>query len=455
MPKSRYRAAPVPTENLPKGIPYIIANEAAERFSFYGMRGILVVFMTKHLIDGNGDLAVMSDTEATKYFHLFVMSAYLVPLLGALLSDIFLGKYKTIIALSFIYCLGHAALAVNETRIGLFLGLGLIALGSGGIKPCVSAHVGDQFGTKNAHLLPRIFSWFYFSINLGAAISSLLTPWLLKEYGPAIAFGVPGILMAIATIAFWTGRNKFVHIPPGGTAFVKEAFSGTGLRAMRQLLPLYVLIAVFFSLFDQTGSSWVIQAEHMNRDLTLFGTTYTLLSSQLQAVNPFFILLLIPTFSYLLYPAINKCWALTPLRKIGIGLFLATIPFVICAWVQMHIDAGESPSILWQVIAYIILTAAEVFVSITALEFAYTQAPKKMKSWIMTFYLVSIALGNFFAFIVNHLIQNPDGSSRLEGPTYFLFFSAVMTVAAIVFVFVARTYKEKNYIQDEAEETTP
>ena len=88
----------------------------------------------------------------------------------------------------------------------LGLGLALIALGAGGIKPCVSAHVGDQFGKQNKHLITKVFGWFYFSINFGSTVSMPLTPWLLEHYGPGWAFGVPGILMAIATFVFWLGR---------------------------------------------------------------------------------------------------------------------------------------------------------------------------------------------------------------------------------------------------------
>ena len=113
----------------------------------------------------------------------------------------------------------------------LAMGLGLIALGAGGIKPCVSAHVGDQFGEQNEHLIPRVFGWFYFSINAVSTISMLLTPWLLENYGPGWAFGVPGVLMVLATFVFWIGRYKFVHIPPGGNEFFRETFSEDGLRA--------------------------------------------------------------------------------------------------------------------------------------------------------------------------------------------------------------------------------
>ena len=114
----------------------------------------------------------------------------------------------------------------------LFAGLLLITIGSGGIKPCVSAHVGDQFGKGNSHLLTKIYNWFYFSINLGSVISTLMTPWLLKWYGPHWAFGIPGVLMAIATFLFWKGRHKFIHVPPGGKKFFNEIFSKEGLAAI-------------------------------------------------------------------------------------------------------------------------------------------------------------------------------------------------------------------------------
>ena len=152
---SKYLHAPLASGTIPRGIPYIIGNEAAERFSFYGMRTILVVFMTQYLIGANGQIEAMAADEAKGWYHLFVSAVYLTPLLGALLSDSLLGKYRTIILLSIIYTLGHFALALDDTRLGLAIGLGLIALGAGGIKPCVSAHVGDQFGTSNRCWLPH------------------------------------------------------------------------------------------------------------------------------------------------------------------------------------------------------------------------------------------------------------------------------------------------------------
>ena len=406
-----HRHTPLDTAAMPPGIPYIIGNEAAERFSFYGMRTILVVFMVQylHFMDGSGGRQ-LTGNEAVEYYHQFASWVYFTPLLGALVADIFLGKYRTILGLSIVYCLGHAALACmgsyGNSPWWLFAGLLLICVGSGGIKPCVSAHVGDQFGRKNHHLITRIYSWFYFSINFGSFFSTLLTPWLLVKYGPHWAFGIPGVLMAVATFMFWLGRNRFVHIPPSGRGFFKEVFSRDGIVALGKLVPLFTFVAVFWSLYDQTGSSWVLQAEQM--DLKFLGITW--LESQIQAVNPILILVFIPLFTFVIYPWINRIFPLTPLRKIGLGMLLMTVSFGLTTLIQTWIDAGERPSIGWQIVAFVMITAAEIMVAVVGLEFAYTQAPRAMKSWVMSLFLLSVWGGNQFTAQVNHLIAIPSSA---------------------------------------------
>lgn len=445
---NKYRTAPSPLNHTPPGIPYIIGNEAAERFSFYGMRAILVVFMTQYLMSSSGELSLMGEEEAKGWFHLFVSAVYFLPILGALISDGLLGKYRTIIALSIVYCFGHFVLAIDHTRLGLAIGLALIAIGSGGIKPCVSAHVGDQFGPSNQHLLSKVFGWFYFSINLGAFLSMLATPWLMATYGPSVAFAVPGVLMLFATIIFWSGRNSFVHIPPGGMRFVREVFSGVGLKALGKLSIIYIFVAMFWALFDQTASAWVLQAQHMDREL--FGVE--ILPAQIQAANPLLVMLLIPLFTFVVYPRINRIYPLSELRKIAIGLFITVAAFGIPTWIQMSIDNGGMPHIGWQLLAYVVLTSAEVMVSITCLEFSYTQAPKTMKSFVMAFFMMSIAAGNLFTSAVNFIIQNEDGTSKLAGADYYWFFTLLMLITATLFTLVLRFYKGNTYIHEEIPE---
>ncbi len=444
--KSGYRTAPLKTDKMPPGILFIVGNEAAERFSYYGMNSILVFFMTRYLMNAQGQPDHMSEAQAGAWYHTFVMAVYGLPIFGAILADGFLGKYRVILWLSIVYCFGHFGLAVNDTRVGLALGCSLIALGAGGIKPCVSANVGDQFGPSNQHLLPKIFSWFYFSINLGSAFSTLLIPELLNRVGPRAAFGVPGIAMVIATIVFWCGRKRFVHIPPAGPErYFKEFLKPENLKALGNLLILVPFAAMFWALWQQNFSSWVLQADKMDRHM--FG--YNWLPTEIQTVNPVFVLLMLPFTSYILYPALNKVFRVTPLRKFGMGLFALIVAFLIVAWIQMRIDAGQTPHILWQILAFLVLTLGEVLVSVTHLEFAYTQAPRSMKSLVMCTYLGSVALGNGFTAIVDFFIQNPDGTVKLAGASYFFFFVKVMLVTAVLFLIVSPFYRGRTYIQEE------
>lgn len=429
---------------MPSGVAYLVANEGAERFSFYGMRAILVVFMTGMLVNSQGELDPMGEAEAKSYYHLFASAVYFFPFLGAILADAFWGKYKTIILLSLVYCGGHGVLALDHTRIGLFIGLTLIAIGSGGIKPCVSANLGDQFNLANGHLLSKAFAWFYFAINVGAFGSMMLTPWLLEHYGPSLAFGVPGILMLLATIIFWSGRNHYVHIPPDRVGVLEALTSPQAWRAILKLAGIYIFVAFFWSLYDQTSSAWVLQAQHMNR--VWMGVKW--LPSQIQAVNPVLIMIYIPLFTYGIYPLLNKMMLLTPLRKMAMGFFLAVGAFLISAYIEQQIGVGMTPAIAWQLFAFVIITAAEVMVSITCLEFSYTQAPLKLKSLMMGLFLLSVSLGNGFTSFVNYWIQNPDGTVALTGPYYYWFFAGVMFLVACLFLFVVKGYQEEIYLQE-------
>jgi POT family proton-dependent oligopeptide transporter len=254
--------------------------------------------------------------------------------------------------------------------------------------------------------------------------------------------------MALATIVFWMGRKKYVHIPPSGAGFLREVFGPEGWRASRNLIPLYLLICMFFALFDQSHTSWVTQAESMDRKV--FG--FELDAAQLQSVNPVLILAFIPICSYVIYPFLGLFFEVTPLRKITLGMFLTVPSFALISMAQERIDAGQSPHIWWQVAAYLVLTAAEVMVSVTALEFSYTQAPRKMKSFVMGLYLLfAIAGGNLFASQVNKYIadQKEAGRTILEGADYFWFFTVAMLVMSVVFTVYAMFYRGQTFIQGE------
>jgi proton-dependent oligopeptide transporter, POT family len=452
---TNYLTSPQPSSKMPPGIPYIVGNEAAERFSYYGLLAILELFLTEHLRDATGKLAPMDPNTAYVWQHAFMAAVYAFPFVGAIVSDWLWGKYNTIIRVSLLYCLGHTILALVdypqltgiEPKTLLMAGLVCLAVGAGGIKPCVSAHVGDQFGTQNKHLITKAFGWFYFAINIGSTISMPLTPYLLATFGSGWAFGVPGIAMGVATCVFWLGRHKFVHIPPGGKKFFDEILSADGLRAIGNLLPLYFFIIPFWCLYDQSHSVWVEQAKKMN----LAGFDVEKFPAQLQTVNAILVMVFIPLFTYGVYPFLGRFFAVTPIRKIGIGLFLTALAFVIPSLVQERIDDGIKPHFMWQVLAYVVLTASEILVSITVLEFSYTQAPRRIKSLLMGVFLLSITAGNLLTTFVNKYIANQKQAGRtvLQGASYFWFFTILMAVTATVYVVWSQFYRGRTYIQGE------
>src|SRR5256714_2498783 len=250
-------AVPDPKAPIPRQIRYIIGNEGCERFSFYGMRNILTVFLATSL------LAYLPEAErgsaVKEVFHTFVIGVYFFPLLGGWLADRFFGKYNTIFWLSLVYCAGQACLAFFVTnRLGFYVGLSLIALGSGGIKPCVSAFVGDQFDQTNKHRAKVVFDAFYWIINFGSLFASFLMPLFLRYLGPAFAFGIPGALMFISVVVLWLGRKRYVMVapsPPNPNSFLRVSSPAIASGARGKILAVVGALAavISFLLIPELG----------------------------------------------------------------------------------------------------------------------------------------------------------------------------------------------------------
>jgi proton-dependent oligopeptide transporter, POT family len=502
---------PAAVTHAPAGIPrqirYIIGNEGCERFSFYGMRNILTVFLVSSLLMHlpEGERA----HGAKEVFHTFVIGVYFFPLLGGWLADRFFGKYNTIFWLSLVYCAGHACLATFESnRTGFYTGLALIALGSGGIKPCVAAFVGDQFDQTNKHRAKVVFDSFYWIINFGSFFASLLMPIFLRSYGPRVAFCIPGALMFIATVVLWIGRKQYVMVPPAhtnpdsflnvcrtaiasgtggrvlaiigvaaaiasfllmpkfgfviaaclalvaviafggfGVWFQLEAVRGKhpdkaieGVRAVLRVLVLFALVTPFWSLFDQKASTWVLQANAMTKPEWFQ-------ASQMQALNPALVMLLIPFNNLALYPALRRFgYEMTALRRMTAGIAFSGLSWIVVGAMQLVLDGGNAFSITWQVLPYALLTFGEVLVSATGLEFAYSQAPPAMKGAIMAFWNLSVTIGNLWVLVANAGVQNAAVIDFIKasgfGVTAFqmFFFALFAFAAALIFGLVARAY---------------
>lgn len=425
----------------PRGIPWIIATEAAERFSYYGMRSILTVYLVTQFFNPSGDPALQATAEAqaNAQTHLFVSLAYFMPVLGALLADALFGRYRVILGLSLVYCVGHLCLALFDDSLdGFAFGLLLLALGAGGIKANVSAFVGSQFeGRQDAAtpaLMAQAYGWFYFSINVGAVVAMALLPWLLETQGARVAFAVPGLFMVLATLLFWGGRRHYRHEPPPTRRFggAERRALLADLRTAAPVLLVFAFIPAFWALWDQSQSAWVLQAGKL--DLQLW-PGLALLPAQVQLANPALVLLLIPLFTYGIYPALSRLGLRpTPLRRIGAGLLMTALSFVIIAGVQARIDSGLSPSVWWQILAYLVLTTGEVMVCVTGLEYAYTQAPPRLKSLLTAAWLLTVSLGNLAVSLINDSIASGGFFAQYTGAAYYWLFVRIMLAVALAFL---------------------
>ncbi|XP_032597165.1 peptide transporter family 1 [Drosophila grimshawi] len=357
----------------PKSVFFIISNEFCERFNYYGMRTVLVLYLSRKL--------GYSDDTATVVFHIFTMFVYFLCVFGAIISDSWLGKFKTILYLSIVYICGSVLLtlgAIGPLNLPMetftILGLALIALGSGGIKPCVSAFGGDQFKVpEQLKQITSFFSLFYFAINAGSLISTTVTPILREDVHCfddincyPLAFGVPAILMIISVVVFVLGRPLYKIKPPAGNMVVEV--SGTiwtaittkcrekktnprehwldyadhkyerqriaDVKVLMRVLFLYLPLPVFWALFDQQGSRWTFQATRMDGNMG----SWDLKPDQLQVLNPLLILAFIPLYDLAFYPALSLIGIRRPLQKLTMGGILAGIAFIISGIVELNLE---------------------------------------------------------------------------------------------------------------------
>ncbi|HEY0245959.1 MAG TPA: MFS transporter, partial [Mucilaginibacter sp.] len=338
-----------------------------------------------------------------------------------------------------------------------------------------SANVGDQFDHKNQHLMSSIYGWFYFSINAGSMFSLALIPVVYEKAGAKWAFGIPGILMALATFIFFSGRKRYIRLPARGikkdnfvavnlyvlakyfgkkdtdktawqTAEIKYGVEKVeAIKSVWSVLAVFAFIPAFWGLWDMNGSEWIIQATKLDLNTGIFD--FHILPSQIQTVNAIFLLAFIPIFNYGVYPLVELIgFRLTALRKIGAGLFITGLSFVIIAFLQHKVDAGLHPSVWWQIFAFAMLSAGEVLVSITGLEYAYTQSPPSMKSTLTALFYLTYAVGTFFTTLINVNISNKGIFAYFTGEKYYWLFVGIMLFFFVLFLFVSPRIREKAYL---------
>jgi len=460
----------------PKRVLLIIGNEFCERFGFGTMKSILALYLTTNLD--------YSEDDSTIVFTAFSMAVYFFCIFGGVLSDVWMGKFKTILTMSIVFAIGTVILTLGtianfipSPNTTLMIGLLLISIGSGGIKAAVSPFGGDQFSIPEQALqLAKFFSLFYLLINLGPLISNLITPILAHNvpcFGSdecyPLAFGFPALLMivTIALFVFGTCSYTYKELPSENVLvqFVKCVTYAIATkirvgrsdprkdlldysvdkygkrlvddaRAVVGILVVYLPLPIFWTLHTQQGSRWTFQANAMNGDLGFYEIT----ADQMLIVNPLLIPILIQLCNYVLYPLLSKIGIRRPLQKMTIGIILAAISFVFAAIVQFQIDALPRKSIhmMWLIPQYVAMTLAEVMFAITGIQFSYEEAPETMKSVLQAHWQFMDAFGNLILIVIVQFVK-----FRLQAHE-FIFYACLLFVDVIFFIILAHKYKSKS-----------
>ncbi|CAM4757558.1 unnamed protein product [Rotaria magnacalcarata] len=360
--------------SLPLAAYTIIFVEGCERFCYYGLKAVLLLYLM-HFLHLNKD-------SATVGYHLFSFACYFTPTIGAILSDGYIGRYWTILILSIIYLGGTFILTLTaiptiggKQLAGPIVGLLLISFGTGGIKPCVSTFGADQISLNNPKALSRYFSFFYFAINFGSVMSTIITPILRSEvqcFGYdcyALAFGIPGLLVFTAIVIFLLGTPLYKRVPPKENIIVRfvaiifrairnssfgsksherrehwvyyadDTYSVHDIEDVHSVLRVFLLltpIPIFYALYDQSGSRWTYQASLMNGNLGPLGTIEP---DQMQALNSILVLILIPLFEEVIYPAFARYKILEkPLKRMICGMVVMIFAFIAAGTLQAAIE---------------------------------------------------------------------------------------------------------------------
>ena len=490
---------------LPLGVWFFLIYQFLEQYAYYGIKSILVLYLTCQL--GFTE----DEATARFHFFIFiaylsVILGIFVDQFFGKFNTILLFSIASIVGHG-LNAMGSITPINNSLNVG---GLFLVATGVGGTKPSLMTFAGDQFSLpEEAATFHKFSSLFAVFSNLGGLISSITTP-ILKDMNCtttpfvmemnlttfplekdcqcktecttyAVSFGVSGVVMAFATIIFLVGKafyrpdHREKTMDGLGTVFriiwcgiknilrtfsckdwldaakaehdpelvddVKKLFGCSGL------LILYLPLVMFWALFDQEGSSWTIQAFHMDGDFILF----EMKPEQMLLLSPLLFLIIIPVMDHIIYPLLACVNLLTkPLQRISTGGFLTALAFCVSGILQLQMDKVEHKTVhmAWQVPQYTIFTIGAIMVMVSIVEFSYNPEPECFKSLIQAIWLLTIALGNLGMFIQSSIASGLDDTPDNKDSARDLFlFSGLMVLSMVAFSCLSFRYMPRSLME--------
>jgi proton-dependent oligopeptide transporter, POT family len=428
----------------PRGLTFLFTTEMWERFSYYGMRSLLVLYMTKYLLwpdhAGNvvGLLTVKRALEtlfgpldvqplSSQIWGLYTGLVYFTPIFGGLLADRVLGQRRTVIIGAVLMAIGHFMMAVEQLFV---FALFALILGSGCFKPNISTQVGGLYAPGD-HRRDRAYSIFYVGINVGAFLAPLVCGTLGEKAGWHYGFAAAGVGMCIGLCIYLYALPLLpqdeLHKAQAAHAEHKP-LDRKEWRAIVALLVLFVPATLFWATYEQIGNTIVLWADaNTDRAVDLFGLSADIPTTWFLAFNPFMI--------FAFTPFIVALWARQAARgsepstvtKMALGCFGVTLAYLIMAGAALHAGAGKA-SWLWLLGFFVVITTAELYLSPVGLSLVTKVAPARMVSMMMGIWLATSFTGGFLAGTIGSFW------SRMEKPEFFLMVAGIAAFAgAIIF----------------------
>jgi POT family proton-dependent oligopeptide transporter len=413
----------------PRGLATLYFTEMWERFSYYGMRALLILYMVGSTQQpGLG----FGERRAAMIYGIYTMAVYLAGIPGGWVADRWLGHYRAVFVGGVIIAAGHFSMAIPGLPF-FFLGLGLIVIGTGLLKPNVSTMVGSLYHRDDVRR-DAGFSLFYMGINVGAFTAPLICGWLGQQANWHLGFAAAGVGMVLGLIQYAAGRKYLTPVAQtsGATAAsavekpAAEAAAAPAAAPARTLtstdwarigaiglLTLFALL--FWAGFEQAGSSLTLFADRATR-LTVFGFEYP--SSWFQSVEPLFVILFSPVFAWLWVKLASRGNEPSSPAKFALGLFFLTLSFLLVVPAARAFESsGGRVSPMWLIGLYFLQMVGELCLSPVGLSMVTKLAPAHLVGLMMGVWFFATAMGNYVAGWVAGFLQDRDFSEVFVAAT--------------------------------------
>ena len=385
----------------PRGLSTLFFTEMWERFSYYGMRGFLILYLTAAVTSGGLGFDVK---DGARIYALYTSTVWLTPIVGGFIADRFLGQYRSVLIGGIIIALGHFTLAFHAVAF-FYMGLALIVIGTGMLKPNVSTLVGSLYEASDQRR-DAGFSLFYMGINIGAFLGITGAGYLAEKIDWHVGFAAAGVGMTLGLIQYVRGKGRLQvaidrlaarpkETGPGmAVPTAVESLTATDWKRIAAIFVLFIFAALFWGAYEQAGSTLNLFADR-NTDRVIFG--WEMPASWLQAVQPVFVILLAPVLAWL-WVRLGKREPSSP-AKFALALLFAGLAFLLLvpAASLAQSGAGVKVSPLWLVLAYAIEELGELCLSPVGLSAVTKLAPPRLVGRMMGVFFLSNWLGNLLA----------------------------------------------------------